>query len=1069
MASPSAFEEFDKSGAKFSDRCFASLHAEADGRRALLEAAAGLYVLGCEFDFSTLYGTRARIVGLPTYPFERERYWFDVEESTDSLVTSPVSETRPADPPEDWLYELAWVPRPLPEQTAPQSFSGLVDEIAALQPTRAVLHVDGAGTRLQKICAGYARRILEQLGWKLSACKEFTLDGLCRELGIAPGPERILGRLLGILVEDGLLERKGKDYRCTGLIDEMDPDSELSALKALYPEIETELAILKRCTGRTAAVLQGACDPMQLVFAEGSIQEAEQIYQNSPLCRFFNNTAQQIVARAVGQSAGRPVRVLEIGGGTGATTAFILPAIAQENIEYTFTDISPVFLTRAREKFQNFTGVHYKLLNIERSPLEQGFSAGGYDIVLAANVLHATRDLRQTVAHARQLLRSGGLLILIEGVRPDRWLDMTFGLTDGWWRVADRDLRPEHPLISSEMWQALFREQGMSVSRALQYKSNDGTPSQQAVMLACADEVETLARSACDPAKRWLIFCDESGIGVALAKLLRKSGEHCELISQAEFLRNPESAIQALRQQWPDTVFEIVYLCGVDAREFADVERNIQLCMLMPVRLMQAVAQDSHGMMHLWLVTHGAQATSAYAPTAAGAFQAMLWGTGRVFGLEYTDKSRRLIDLDPNRTAEQNAADLVREMWHEDVEDQVAYRQGERLVSRLKQAPVTVLQGAPERLRADGSYLVVGGLGSVGLEVARWAAKQGAGHLVLLSRSGLRQEGNHTRAVEEIRASGTPVTVISGDVASAETMQRLFGLFGSDCPELRGIFHVATAQSVADIADLSEQKIVEMLRSKVMGTCLLHEWTKDRALDFFVAFSSTTALLGSQGMAHYAAANQFLDNFAFSRRAQGLPMLSINWGAWEQVHGGSSTATSRLREMGLAPMQSAKALQWLSRLTASPRANVIIADVNWKTLKSIYQARRIRPMLSEVGETTPLAPSAPAPPATPKMAGEEREQFVEQSVISASAKVLGFRDGEVPPLDVPLTDLGLDSLMAVDLRNRLQTALGRELPPTIVFDYPTIAALTGMLETMLWATDGSQHHGSLHLQDEIRI
>ncbi len=1069
MASPAVFEEFDKSVIKLSGQRFASLHRGSESTRALLEAAAGMYVLGFEFDFSTLYGSPARMVSLPTYPFERERYWFDLEESTDSLVTSAVSETQQPDRNEDWLYELAWEPRPLSEESAAQSFSGLLNETAALQPTPAVLHVDGAGTRLQEICAGYARTILEQLGWKRSAGKEFTLDTLCRELRIAPGRERILGRLLGILAEDGLLKRKGEVYRCTGRIDEMDPDSELSALKALYPEIETELAILRRCTGRTAAVLQGTCDPMQLVFAEGSIQEAEQIYQNSPLCRFFNNTAQEIMARAVGQSAGRSLRVLEIGGGTGATTAVVLPAIAQENVEYTFTDISPVFLTRAREKFQNFTGVHYKLLNIERSPLEQGFPAGGYDIVLAANVLHATRDLRQTVAHARQLLRPGGLLMLIEGVRPDRWLDMTFGLTDGWWRVADRDLRPEHPLISSKMWQALFREQGMSVSRALQYESNDGTPSQQAVMLACADELETATRPASNPAKRWLIFSDESGVGVALAKLLRKCGEHCELIPQAEILGKPDSALQALRQQWADSAFEIVYLCGVDALKFPDVERNIQLCMQLPVRLMQVVAQDTRGTTHLWLVTRGAQATNSYAPATAAAFQAMLWGAGRVFSLEHPENSRRIIDLDPNRTAEQNAADLLKELRHEDIEDQVAHRRGERLVPRLKHAPGTILGSAPERLRAAASYLIVGGLGSVGLEVARWAAKQGAGHLVLLSRSGLAQDGNRTRAVEEIRASGTPVTVISGDVASAETMQRVFALFGSDCPELRGIFHVATTQSVADIAELSEQQIAEMLRPKVLGTCLLHEWTRDRALDFFVAFSSTTALLGSQGMAHYAAANQFLDNFAFSRRAQGLPMLSVNWGAWDQVQDGSSTVTSRLRQMGLLAMKSAAALQWIPKLIASPHANIMIADVNWKTLKSIYQARRIRPMLSEVGETAPAAWPAAAPPPIPKMVGEERENFVEQSVISASAKVLGFRAGEVPPLDVPLTDLGLDSLMAVDLRNRLQTALGRDLPPTIVFDYPTISALTGMLETMLWATEGSQHHDSLHLQDEIRI
>jgi acyl carrier protein len=295
-------------------------------------------------------------------------------------------------------------------------------------------------------------------------------------------------------------------------------------------------------------------------------------------------------------------------------------------------------------------------------------------------------------------------------------------------------------------------------------------------------------------------------------------------------------------------------------------------------------------------------------------------------------------------------------------------------------------------------------------------------------------------------------------------MEGVFALFGKQCPELRGVFHAATVQGLVELAQLSQEQIAEMLRPKVRGTWLLHEWTRKRKLDFLIAFSSAASLTGSQRLAHYAAANQFMDNFAYARRAQGLPMLSANWGVWEKVQGGSF-----FREMGLPPMQSAKALQWLSSLTASPRANFMIADVNWKTLKSVYQARRIRPMLSEVGETAPAARSAAAAPPISSMVGEERGKFVEQFVISASAKVLGFRAGEVPPLDVPLTDLGLDSLMAVDLRNRLQTALGRELPPTIVFDYPTISALTGMLETMLWATDGSQHGASLHLQDEIRI
>jgi myxalamid-type polyketide synthase MxaE and MxaD len=613
------------------------------------------------------------------------------------------------------------------------------------------------------------------------------------------------------------------------------------------------------------------------------------------------------------------------------------------------------------------------------------------------------------------------------------------------------------------MWQALFREHGMSVSRALQYTTSAGTPSQQAVMLACADELDTATRSASDPAKRWLIVSDSSGIGTALAALLRDRGEHCELIPEVA-LDEPEKMQAAFGTRWPHAALEIVYLGAVDAVVSEDMERNIELCVQAPVRLMKATLHDTRGATHLWLVTRGAQATTHYAPTPAGAQQAMLWGAGRVFSVEHPDSARRLIDLDPTRTPRENAADLLRELLHDDAEDQVAYRSGERFVSRLQHAQAPILESIPARLRSDGSYLITGGFGCVGLEVAKWAAKQGAGHLVLLGRTGVNEDPMRIRAVEEIRASSTHVTVINGDVASPETMERVFALFGKECPELRGVFHAATVQGLVELAQLSHEQIAEMLRPKLQGTWLLHEWTRKRKLDFLIAFSSAASLIGSQRVAHYAAANQFMDNFAYTRRAQGLPMLSANWGVWENVPG-----SSFYREMGLPPMQSERALQWLSRLTASPRANVMIADVNWKTLKSIYQARRTRPMLSEVGETALAARPAAVSPSIAEMAGEEHENLVEQSVISAAVKVLGFRTGEVPPLDVPLTDLGLDSLMAVDLRNRLQTALGRELPPTIVFDYPTISALTGMLETMLWATNGSQHHDSLHLQDEIRI
>jgi SAM-dependent methyltransferase/acyl carrier protein len=878
--------------------------------------------------------------------------------------------------------------------------------------------------------------------------------------------------MLRILVEDGILEQAGESLRFTEFTDRADPDTEIVALGNACPEIQTELAVLKRCTDHTPAVLLGTRDPMQLVFAEGSVQEAEQIYENSPICRYFNTAVRDVVVRAVGQITNRTIRILEIGAGTGATTSSVLPAIAHKNVEYTFTDVSPVFLAKAREKFKDAPRVSYKLLNVERSPVEQGFEAGQYDIVLAANVLHATADLRQTIAHTRQLLRPGGMLMLVEGVRSDRWLELTFGLTDGWWRFTDRTLRPEHPLLPGEKWEQILREHGMSFTRTLRYEAKNGRQSQQVLMLASVDITEAALRPE-SGSRRWLLFSDEIGVGSALGQRLQDRGENVELVYRSSS-SEAESALQALRSRWPDDAFEIVYLWGMDVVESTDSDRGIQICAQIPIQLTQALSQPAMGESKLWLVTRGAQAAHVSAPTAGGALQSMMWGVGRVFGLENPDKYRRLIDLDPNGTAADIAEELFGELLHEDSEDQVAHRQGQRFVPRLIHQDDAILGGAPQRLRSDGSYLITSGLGAVGREVTRWAAEAGAGHLVLVSEPELTPDPDQSgddRAefVEEIRASGTPVTVVAGDASSESTIRRVFGLFGHECPDLRGVFHAGIAQSAAEFAADRTERDADLLRWRILGTEMLHEWTKNRNLDFFIAFSSSVSLLGSQGMPHYAAATQFLDNFAHFRRAQGLPMLSVDWGPWREGESTSSAAISRFRQPGLLPMEPTRALRWMSQLTSLSRATVMIADVDWKTLKAIHESRRVRPMLVDLGSTATTEETSSSSPEIPARTPEKRREFIEQSVISESAKVLGFRVGETPPVDIPLTDLGLDSLMAVDLRNRLHTALGRKLPPTIVFEYPTIAELVGVLETMLWTAEVDGDHDSLALREEIQI
>ena len=241
------------------------------------------------------------------------------------------------------------------------------------------------------------------------------------------------------------------------------------------------------------ACVAGRVRSLQLIFADGSIAVAEKIYEQSAVCRFFNGKAAKVVRSAADSITDRPVRILEIGGGTGATTVPILSALAGKAIEYVFTDVSPVFLSRARVKFADSSAMSYRLLDIENDPLQQGFESGSYDIVIAANVLHATADLRRTLAHIRAVLAPGGVLVLVEQIRPDHWLDLTFGLTDGWWRFTDLDLRQEHPLVSASTWAQLLQGAKIGSSRNISYVLEDGSLSQQVVIVAHDDEGDALA------------------------------------------------------------------------------------------------------------------------------------------------------------------------------------------------------------------------------------------------------------------------------------------------------------------------------------------------------------------------------------------------------------------------------------------------------------------------------------------------------------------------------------------------------------------------------------------------
>ena len=272
--------------------------------------------------------------------------------------------------------------------------------------------------------------------------------------------------------------------------------------------------------------------------------------------------------------------------------------------------------------------------------------------------------------------------------------------------------------------------------------------------------------------------------------------------------------------------------------------------------------------------------------------------------------------------------------------------------------------------------------------------------------------------------------------------------FGRTAPPLRGIVHAASGSGSGRLRDLPIDALMAMLRPKVAGTWALHRATETQDLDFFVLFSSMAALLGSVDLGHYAAANSFLDSFAPYRRSTGRAAVSINWGAWEDMRD-RADREEVFSSSGMRFMPFDRALAALGRLRASDVPQMGVASVDWATFKPLYKARRRRPFLDRItaGDgslTVPRQDDRAIARSLEAVSAEDRWTLLSEHVRAAAAAVIGLPAEQID-VRKGLFDLGMDSLMSVELKSRLEAATGCALPTTLTFKYPTVVALTDFL------------------------
>jgi surfactin synthase thioesterase subunit/NAD(P)-dependent dehydrogenase (short-subunit alcohol dehydrogenase family)/acyl carrier protein len=373
---------------------------------------------------------------------------------------------------------------------------------------------------------------------------------------------------------------------------------------------------------------------------------------------------------------------------------------------------------------------------------------------------------------------------------------------------------------------------------------------------------------------------------------------------------------------------------------------------------------------------------------------------------------------------------LLGELSRTDGEDQVALRGTSRLVPRLRRLPADV-GGAATSIRADATYLVTGGLGTLGLAIAGWLAESGARSLVLTGRS--KPNDRARAAIAELEARGVSVRVARADVATETDVRRLVREFRT-LPPLRGVIHCAGVLDDGILAQMDWAKFTRATAPKIRGAWLLHRFTRDLPLDFFVLQSSMLSLIGSAGQCNYTAANAFLDALASHRRTTRLPASAINWGPWANAgmaaaSGARGEAIWRSRGMRYIPPD--RGIRLFGEILERGLESVAVTITDWPAFvrqsvaASHLYADLAAPSAPAVrSETATLSPPEPAP-ARKVASGDGRGSlldFVGQQVKDQ----LGLDEPIAP--DQPLNELGLDSLMSVNLANRLEQALGASVP-----------------------------------------
>lgn len=1039
--------------------------------RFLLNTLGQLWLAGIQIDWLGFLAHEKRDrLPLPTYPFERQRYWIE-----------PPQSVVKAEPPQ---------------------WQSLVE--AGIRASQEILEGDrqtylNNQQLLDDLCTAYINLALRHNGAFSNLEQQYNLEELSKQCQIIPRYQPLLARWLQVLTNRGHIQQAGEKFTHLAPCSSESVQDLLQQVKLNWNSSKM-LDLVRYCGENLADVITGDQEPLQLF--KGLLYEfdrAENTSLKSPYHAKYSAIIQAILRQVASTLLPQKnLRILEIASGVSYVTDELIPVLSSSQIKYTFADVSGSFLNEANQKFSKYPFIECRCLDLDRPLSEQGFSQGSFDVIVGVKSLHTTKNIATVLENIRSLLAPEGVLLIWEKTQATLDFDITWALLIN---PLQESSSLENPYLSKEQWQKALRssefvevtlpEEALGEHILLAQastKQNTRQTSQLALGkkqdIADWFSIPSWKRSILPQAMRsqvrlaqsesWLVFVDESDLGAQILKQLELEGQKAIAVRIGEqfsdqgkschqrvYTINPQSKDdynalieELLNLNWTPT--KILHLWSITPQnQTVELDRVQQTGFYSLLFLVQALSEQNLTALEIAVITNNLQSVTG--EEIISPEKATLLGAIKTIPLEYPIRCRS-VDIILSTGQEEIVAQLLTELSTSSFDQIIAYRGKHRWVQTFEPVRLeTQAEDAPQ-LREGGVYLITGGLGGIGLVMAEHLARTVRAKLILCGRSELPhrnqweqwlttcEQSDHISEkihfVQALEQMGAEVLVLSADVSDRQQMQAVVNQARDRFGEINGIIHAAGVAIPGKIQSRSLETVESVLAAKVKGVLVLEAIFQDTPLDFLALFSSLSSLSGGYAV-DYVAANAFLDVYAHYRTANHNSFtVAINWDNWQQI--GMALQAEIPAVMPFYTTQkngitAAEGIDAFNRILRYRLPQVIVSGRDLQVAIAQHHAAKAIDREAEVSSTGHFYPR----PNLGNSYVSPRDR-VEQILADLWQQLLGI---EKVGIHDNFFELGGDSILSFQVALKANQS-GLQLHPNQLFEYPTIADLAKLISTL---------------------